>query len=277
MADWLQAILLGALQGLTEFLPVSSSGHLVLAQEWLGEDFFASDNPLFFDLVLHVGTLLPVFWFYRRELVGILKSPREAPSLAEAGGLVAWLRGNPSRWMGVMVLVGSVPTALIGLTFEDSFESLFSSVGAVCTALVITALLLIGTAFVKERQSGGPISLLAALGIGAVQGLAITPGISRSGSTIAFALFGGFDREQAARFSFLLSIPAILGAVVLKTDASTFGGEVDWLALGCGFVSSALVGYLALTLLVAVVRKGALHRFAGYLIPVALVGWLFLA
>ena len=106
MPDWLQALLLGALQGLTEFLPVSSSGHLVLLRSWFGEDFFAAGDEVLFFLVLHVGTLLPVLWFYRKDLGGILSSARAAPSLREAGGFVQWMRQEPSRWLAVGVVAG---------------------------------------------------------------------------------------------------------------------------------------------------------------------------
>jgi len=279
MADWLQAVLLGFVQGLTEFLPVSSSGHLVLAQEWLGEDFLAASNPVFFDLVLHLGTLVPIFWFYRDELRGILRSPVLAPSYSESSGLRGWLSGNESRWLAAMVVVGSVPTAVIGLGLEDVFEQLFSSVGPVCLALLVTASLLVGTRFAKKRKEAVGLTLLAALVIGTIQGVAIIPGISRSGSTIALALFIGLDRGLAARFSFLLSVPAILGAVVIKgfkDHEELLAGGIDWFPLLCGFLSSALVGYAALVLLVGIVKSGGLHRFAWYLVPASAFAWWLL-
>jgi undecaprenyl-diphosphatase len=279
MAEWLQAVLLGLVQGLTEFLPVSSSGHLVLVQEWLGDEFLAAANPVFFDLVLHLGTLVPIFWFYRRELGAILSSPVAAPSFAEAGGLKAWLHGNDSRWLAAMVVVGSVPTAAIGLGLEEVFESLFSSVGPVCVALLATALLLVGTRFAKQGSRGLRLTLMMALAIGTIQGVAIIPGISRSGSTIALALFIGLERDLAAKFSFLLSVPAILGAVVLKTlkdHEELLSGQIDILPLALGFFCAAFVGYLALVLLVGIVKKGGLHRFAWYLVPASAVAWFAL-
>jgi undecaprenyl-diphosphatase len=286
MAEWLQAVLLGLVQGLTEFLPVSSSGHLVLAQKWLGDDFLAASDPVFFDLVLHMGTLVPIFWFYRVELRGILGSPFAGPRLSEAGGLGAWLRGNESRWLAAMVVVGSVPTAAIGLGFQDVFEDLFSTVGPVCIALMVTGALLIATRFAAQRDQALALTLIGALLIGTIQGIAIIPGISRSGSTIALALFLGLDRGLAARFSFLLSVPAILGAMllVLARPSETAGvgpgalqpGSIDWLPLFCGFASAAIVGYLALALLVGIVKKGGLHRFAWYLFPAAVLAWLTL-
>lgn len=285
MAEWVQALLLGVVQGLTEFLPVSSSGHLVLVQEWLGEEFLAAANPVFFDLVLHLGTLVPIFWFYRAELRGILTSPAASPSLKEAGGPWAWLRANDSRWLATMVVVGSVPTAALGLGFEDLFEQLFSSVRPVCVAFLVTAALLWSTRSAQKGAGGmeageaAGLTLAAALLIGTIQGVAIIPGISRSGSTIALALFLGLDRALAARFSFLLSVPAILGALVLtvaKDHEVLLAGDIDGLALSCGFVVAAIVGYLALSLLVGIVKRGGLHRFVWYLVPAAALGWFTL-
>ena len=279
MPAWLQAIILGALQGLTEFLPVSSSGHLVLFQEWLGESFFATGDELFFDLVLHVGTLLPVLWFYRRDLKGVLVSPSSAPSRTEAGGWLAWLKAEPSRWLAACVVVATIPTGLIGVLFEDWFESLFSSVTPVCVALLITGALLFGTRFIDSPTPDKAPRMAAwmALALGVIQGLAITPGISRSGSTIALALFLGLDREQAARFSFLASVPAIIGAVIFKARDGIPTGDIDWMVVGIGFVTALAVGYGALVLLVALVKKGQLHRFAWYVWPLAVVAWIWLA
>ena len=256
MPDWLQAMILGAVQGLTEFLPVSSSGHLVLLQRWLGEEFFARGDELFFDLVLHVGTLLPVLWFSRADLKGLVDDPK-------------------ARRLGLMVLLATVPTGLIGIALEDWFEALFSTVGPVCVALLVTAALLIGTRFVAEEGTAA-LTWRTALIIGVVQGLAITPGISRSGSTIAVALFLGLDRDLAARFSFLASIPAICGAVLLKSRHGFSTADVDWLSVSLGFVTSMLVGYAALVMLVALVKRGGLHRFAWYLVPVAAGAWILL-
>jgi undecaprenyl-diphosphatase len=279
MPDWLQAVILGLLQGLTEFLPVSSSGHLVLFQEWLSEDFFAAGDELFFDLVLHVGTLIPVLWFYRSELKGVVVSPTAAPSRAEAGGWLAWLKAEPSRWLALCVVVATIPTGLIGVGLEDHFEALFSSVTPVCVALLVTGALLFSTRFVKSPGPGEApkMALWMALALGVIQGLAITPGISRSGSTIALALFLGLDREQAARFSFLASVPAIIGAVVFKARDGIPTGDIDWLVVGVGFVTSMAVGYGALVMLVALVKRGKLHRFAYYVWPLAVVAWIWLA
>jgi len=270
MPGWLQALLLGIIQGLTEFLPVSSSGHLVLAQAALGDDFFAADSAVLFDLVLHVGTLLPVLVFYRRDLAAIVGSLTASPGPGAAGSPLAWLKADRNRWLAAMVVLATIPTGLMGVLLEDHFERLFHSVYPVAGALLVTAGLLWSTRRVAERETSGPIPARHALAIGIAQGLAITPGISRSGSTIAAGLLLGLDRESAARYSFLLSIPAILGAVVLKAKDGIPAGTIDWLAVGVGFVGAAVSGYAALVFLVALVKRGGLHHFAWYLVPAAI-------
>jgi undecaprenyl-diphosphatase len=274
MAAWLQALLLGIVQGLTEFLPVSSSGHLVLAQAWLGEDFFAASDAVFFDLVLHVGTLLPVLWFYRVDLGRIVRSVFDFGGVKD--GLGAWLKADPDRWLAFLVVVATVPTGIIGVTLEDTFESLFSTVIPVAVALAFTGAMLFSTRTLKDPLSSPAFGIGMALLIGLAQGVAITPGISRSGSTIAVALFLGLPREMAARFSFLLSIPAILGAVVLKSRHGIPLENIDYGAVALGFLAAVVVGYGALVLLVALVKKGGLHRFAWYLWPAALAAFVFL-
>lgn len=274
MPGWLQALILGVVQGLTEFLPVSSSGHLVLAQNWLGEGFLFLQEAVAFDLVLHVGTLLPVLYFYRAELKKIVQALFQGSPFSHDGGPIEWFRADEHRWLAFLVVVAMIPTGLMGIGLKDVFEQLFHDPRAVCGALFFTGCLLFTTRFFGRGGTRRELTIGIALLIGLAQGFAITPGISRSGSTIAVALLLGLERDVAARFSFLLSIPAILGAVVLvmKDGVTLSSGTLP--ALGVGFVSSMLVGYGALWMLVALVRKGGLHNFAYYLWPVAVVGWL---
>lgn len=270
---WLQALILGIVQGLTEFLPVSSSGHLVLAQALFGESFEFRHMAVAFDLVLHVGTLLPVLWFYRRDLRRILESFLRGGPFREPGGLMGWLRAEDARWLAFAVALGTLPTAAMGILLKDLFEGLFHSPQAVCFALLITGTLLFSTRFLAATdRRARALGVGVALAVGVAQGLAITPGISRSGSTIAVGLLLGLDRELAARFSFLLSIPAILGAAVLVAKDGVTLPAGAGPALAVGFISSMVVGYAALVLLVALVRRGGLHNFAYYLWPVALGG-----
>ncbi|MEM7676190.1 MAG: undecaprenyl-diphosphate phosphatase [Myxococcota bacterium] len=276
MSGWLQAVLLGIVQGLTEFLPVSSSGHLVLAQLWLGEQFLFVKEAVAFDLVLHVGTLLPVLYFYRRDLAQILAALVRDVPLSRPGSWRQWLSSDEHRWLAMLVVVGTIPTAVMGVLLKDTFESLFHDPTPVCIALIFTGFLLMSTRYLERPNGLKRLSLIMALIIGIAQGFAITPGISRSGTTIAVALLLGVDRDHAARFSFLLSIPAIMGAVVLVAkDGVTLPAD-GWAALGMGFLSAMIVGYFALWMLVALVRKGGLYRFAYYLWPVAIAGLFYL-
>jgi undecaprenyl-diphosphatase len=245
------AIFLGVLQGLTEFLPVSSSGHLVLFQQF----FSLPGDELFFDLALHMGTLLPVLWVYRADLIRMVRAPfAESGPVAQRPGL---------RLMGLIVL-GSIPTAAIGLLLEDFFEQLFSTPAALTVTFALTGALL----FASGRVTHGEAAELEmkpwqALVIGLAQGLAITPGISRSGTTIAVALFLGMRREYAARFSFLLSIPAIGGAFLLKLkDVTPEDIHVD--ATLVGALAALVTGYMALKLLIRLVKAGDFSRFAWY-------------
>lgn len=278
MPGWLQALILGVLQGLTEFLPVSSSGHLVVFQQWLGEGFTFLEQAVAFDLVLHVGTLLPVLWFYRKTLRDILRGTFSSSPISHEGGPIAWLRADQNRWLAAMVVAATIPTGLIGVGLKDHFEKIFHSTTAVCVALIVTGALLYSTKLFERdpEGTGAALTLRSALLIGLAQGMAITPGISRSGSTIAVALLLGLPRELAARFSFLLSIPAILGAVVLVMKDGVVLQESAWAALAIGFVSSMVVGYLALVMLVALVKRGGIYKFAYYLWPAAIVGLVFL-
>jgi undecaprenyl-diphosphatase len=196
--------------------------------------------------------------------------------MAEAGGAAAWIQDHPGRRMGALVLIGTVPTGLIGVVFNDVFKSLFSEPSRVGVALLVTGALLMAT---RGREGSGDDATLGvkmALLIGFAQGLAITPGISRSGTTIAVALFLGLNRELAARFSFLLSIPAICGAVVLELKNGVNFEGTDWPAVGVGFVSSMAVGYLALVMLVTLVKRGGLHHFAWYVWPVGIAALVLL-
>jgi undecaprenyl-diphosphatase len=245
------ALFLGVLQGLTEFLPVSSSGHLVLFQQFID----TGGDDVLFALVLHVGTLLPVLWFYRVDVLQILSDPfvGEGP----------WLQREGVR-LAALVGLASVPTAVIGLLFEDLFEAWFATPAVLTITFAITGTLL----FISRRFNSGEIGLASmtiaqALIIGTAQGLAITPGISRSGATIVVALMLGMNRAFAARFSFLLSVPAITGAVLLKLDEGNLS-TMDPVQLGVGFVASLITGYAALVLLVSIVKRGGLPRFAWY-------------
>lgn len=253
------------MQGLTEFLPVSSSGHLVLGAYWLG----LREPQLLFDVIVHTATLVAVGVFYRRSLVdmaragvGVITGSREA-------------RTSPHARLLAAVVVGSVPTAIIGLLFRHPLEALFGAPRVVAAMLLVTAVLLLITRLVRRAGPGHPVRWWEALVIGVVQGFAIIPGISRSGSTIAAALLLGVEREEAARYSFVLSMPAIAGALLLHLREPGVLAQAQVGPLLVGFLAAAGVGLVALRLLVPMVQRGHLHYFAPYLLVLGGLGlWL---
>jgi undecaprenyl-diphosphatase len=265
----IEALVLGIVQGLTEFLPVSSSGHLVLGQHLFG----INEPEVFFDVVLHLGTLGAVCVVFRQEIYTLLNEVVHLPGiLFHKNSLIRAWQERPAFRLLVLILAGSVPTGLIGFVFKDLFESMFASTLTVSFALLFTGLFLFLTGRIREgtREITG-FRILDAFLIGLAQGLAIIPGISRSGATISTGLFLKLDRELIVRYSFLLSIPAILAALVLQVkDAgqSTFTP----LGLSLGFLAALISGFLALLLLLKIVRRGRLHFFAYYCWLVGLTG-----
>ncbi len=252
----LQAVILGAIQGLTEFLPVSSSGHLVLCQQFFG----LKQEELFFDISVHMGTLVAVMIFFRKEIFAIFNS------------LFLYIKGFKQKGakpdenvkLAFLIITGSVPTAIIGLIFKDMADTIFASILLVGCSLIVTGSFLWAVKQIKSEGRGiDDFSFFKSFIIGTIQGLAILPGISRSGSTIAAGLFLGLKREMAARYSFLLSIPAILGAEILSL--SDMGSKVSFdNAVIYGTITSFVVGYCSLILLMYIVNKGRIHIFAPY-------------
>ncbi len=258
---FLQALLLGVTQGLTEFLPISSSGHLVLLQQFLG----LREPVLVFDIFVHIATLLVVFLIYRRE-IRTLVAAWLVPSVSVSSlSIHTDTERAAARRLGILLLIANIPTAIIGLGFASTFEKLFAAPWAVGIALLGTGGLLWS---LKHMAAGhrevSQISFGHALLLGCMQGLAITPGISRSGSTIAIALLCGMPRELAARFSFLMAIPAILGAALLKSTALRALSTEQIGLIVTGMLSALVVGYIALRFLLHLVTQGALWRFAIY-------------
>ena len=216
MISSLSAFLLGVLQGITEFLPVSSSGHLVLAQHFL----HIQAQALLLDVWLHFGTLLAIFCVLYRSVWRLIEGAVRAPHLFYHPSQYLKAPEGQNTVLLLIVFTASIPTALIGFLFKDTFERLFEgNLRLVGVAFLFTALLLFLTRFKKNAPSGRGVGLssLQALAIGTIQGIAIIPGVSRSGSTIALALLLGVGRQEAGEFSFLIVVPAILGAMLLET------------------------------------------------------------
>jgi undecaprenyl-diphosphatase len=256
------AALLGVVQGLTEFLPVSSSGHLVLFQNLFG----LTEPEIYFDISVHVGTLVAICVFFHKDLKRIAAALFSASTWnAGKGGFGKRVAQKPELRLFLLILAGAVPTAFIGLLLRPIAPKIFSSVQLVGIMLLVTGLLLWFTRRLKKGgRSAGQLTVWDALCIGIIQGLAILPGISRSGATIAVGLFRGLDRETAARYSFLLSIPAVVGAMALELGHITALDSPPARVVLVGAIIAAAVGYLALRILVHLVKKGDLHYFAPY-------------
>jgi len=245
----IEATILGVVQGFTEFLPISSSGHLVLGQAILGIEQPGNE----FEVLVHLGTLLSVLVVFWNDIKSILSTLMTKPT---------------QRFVG-FVLIGTIPAIIIGLGFKDVFESLFENVTAVGGALVFTGFVLFGSS--KVNRQDNEHTLKSSILIGIAQAIAIIPGISRSGMTISTALFLGLSSKEAARFSFLLAIPAIAGAGLLTALNVTGGFQLSLSVSIAGFLSSFIVGVIALKWLLGWLEKGKFHYFGFYCIVVGLL------
>ena len=258
----LEAVILGVIQGLTEPLPVSSSAHLVIVPALLPGFHHPS---VLFDVILHLGTLTAVVFFLRREIAALLLSLAPPAWSAAAGHPQGEGERRDNRRVVGLLIVGTFLTGVIGLTFQERIEALFQSVTVTAAMLLVTGVLLFLSDRVKTRgRTLGEMTPADGIIIGLVQALALIPGISRSGATITCGIFRGLERRAAARFSFLLSVPAIAGAVVLKSPELLHIPNGDWAALGVGFAAAAVTGFLSLKLLFALLTRVGLTLFAGY-------------
>lgn len=269
--EFVQAVILAIVQGLSEFIPVSSSGHLVIVP-WL----FGWEKPsLLFDTMLHWGTLVSIFLVFGRDLWRI--------AWATLGSLARRSLADVNARLGWFIVLGSIPAVLTGFLLKDFFEALFSSPRAAGGFLLVTAVLLSLSEWVVRRKP--PVADLTALTwgrallIGCAQAIALAPGISRSGSTMAAGLALGIRREDAARFSFLLGTPAFFGAGLLalldalQVDAAEVAAQLPVMLVG--FVVSAVVGYAAIRGLLAYLRRHSLYVFAVYCLVVGLLVLVF--
>lgn len=245
----LQSIILGIVQGLTEFLPVSSSGHLMLASELLGTDLSAADD-LTFSLTLHAATVLSTIVVLWREVARLFKG-------------VFSRTFNEEQAYVLKIVISMIPVGVVGLLFKDYLEAAFSSVLIVGVMLLVTALLLTFAYKAKPRQKD-TISYRDSFIIGVAQAFATMPGLSRSGSTIATGLLLGNKKESVAQFSFLMVLPPILGNALLDILKGEFGGGVELVPLMVGFVTAFITGCLACKFMIEMVKRGKLIWFAAY-------------
>lgn len=257
----LEAGILGVVQGITEFLPVSSSGHLVLARHALG----LQGEALLFDAVVHFGSLVAIVWVFRRELLQMLSGLRPGEAGAEAAG--------GRRLLGLVVLA-TLPLVGVGLLARGWVAQVFGNPLVVPAMLVVTALLLVVSERLGGGRAGAELTVRRAAWVGLAQVLAVLPGLSRSGATIAGGMLAGLDRERATRFSFLLAIPAILGVTLLE-GARAFRGGLPGIAgaeaLVVGLLASGVSTWWAVVLFLRFVRGRALTPFAFYCVAVAVV------
>jgi undecaprenyl-diphosphatase len=258
-----ESVILGLAQGLSEFLPISSSGHLALLEHFFGID---EDRVLFFAALLHLGTLFSIFFVYYKEIWALLRELGAvfADIFAGRGPRV---NANETRRLGFMIITSTVPTALAGLLLRDVFAGMYGSLIAVGAGLLITGSMM----FVSERVGRGvrdlsDVRFSHALFIGVMQSIALCPGISRSGATITGGLAAGMRRELAVRFAFLISIPSVLGAILLEApEAFGAGAEgVTFLTLGAGVAVAMLSGFFAIKAMIRVVSIGRLRYFSFY-------------
>ncbi len=264
--DILQSFLLGIIQGLTEFLPISSSGHLVLGKQILGVEV---ETGITFEVVVHFGTLCSILVYYRKiiwELIisglSFLRAPAEK-------------KEDPNVKLIGFILISMIPAMIVGFTLKDQVESIFSSPLIVSGMLIVTGLMLFSTKFVKDTPN--EVSLGKSFMIGIAQSFAMIPGISRSGSTISTALWLGVTREAAANFSFLMLIPVIAGAMLLEVKELIELGITDaaLINLVIGFFAAFISGYYALKYLIIILKRRGFHYFAYYCWIVGAVGLVY--
>ena len=247
MVTLIEVVILSVIQGLTEWLPISSSGHLVVFQQ-----VFGIEAPLLLDIMLHFGTLIVIIIVFQKEILKIIKALINRDFKSEKGKL------------GLLLIIGSIPIAIIGMIFFDIIESFFSNLFVVGIALVLSGFIIF---FSEKRLGKKKITLLDSFLIGIAQAIALIPGISRSGVTISVGLLGRIDRHKVFNYSFLLAIPAILGATIFESKELILG-TIDPILLSLGIIISTAIGYVSLIFLNKIIIMEKFHLFAYYC-------WLF--
>lgn len=273
--DIIYAIIVGIVQGLTEFLPISSSAHLIFFQQFLGLE----QANLAFDTLLHLGTLVAVGIYFYKDLIRMFKAFFSSIKDIFKGKFKEGYKNDPYKKLTWLVIVGTIPAGLIGVFFKDIIEGMFQSFAIPAFFLLITGLLL----YVSQRINIGnrtirKMGMKDTIIIGLAQGLAIIPGISRSGATISSGLLLGLNKEFTAKFSFILAIPAILGATIVQLKDISIGLDLNMLVYIAGFLAAAISGYFAISLLLRLIRTKNLDIFAYYcwIIGIAILIYFFL-
>ncbi len=243
----IQAIFLGLIQGLTEWFPVSSSGHLALFQ-----NLFSLEVPVLFDILLHFGTLIVVLLVFYKDILKILKA------------VFRWDIKSDYFRLAIFIVIGSMGTGLIGYFFRDLFVGFFTNLKAIGVAFLFTGVLL----FFSNKRGNKKLNYKSSFLIGLMQGVALIPGVSRSGTTISTGMLLGIERKKVARFSFLLLIPAVVGGLIFE-----FGdlGSIDLMSSFVGVLVSILVGYISLKFLLRIIEKGKFRYFSYYCFAVGII------
>ena len=248
MVTWLEGALLGAVQGITEWLPISSSGHLVLLHY-----FFPVEDPLAFDLMLHIASLLVIFLVFWRDVLelikGVLKRDKNAISYV------------------VKIFIASIPIAIVGILFEEIIDAAFSNLLVVGICLLITSILLWLSQYPIEKNK--ELTIKESIIVGLAQAAAIFPGLSRSGASVSTSLIQGVKREESGRFAFLIAIPAIAGAAIFKLDDLATISDIDAVVAGC--IACLVVGFLSLKILLKILDANKFHYFSFYCIAVGVL------
>ena len=258
--DIIQAIIIGLVQGLTEFLPVSSSAHLIFIQHFLG----VTEPSLAFDVLLHLGTVVAVVGYFWRDILQMIIAFFSSLVDLFKGRFISEIKKDQYKKLTWYVIIATIPVGIIGYLFNSTIESLFTGISIPAFFLLITGCIL----YFSQRMNSGEINLKnmswkETIIVGCGQACALLPGLSRSGTTIATGLFLGLDKEFAAKFSFILSIPAILGAAVYQLkDVS--GGSVELTAWIAGFLVAVISGYFAIKFLLKLIQERSLDVFAYY-------------
>lgn len=275
--SYLHAILMGLIQGLTEFLPVSSSGHLVLTSslyKFFTDKEFVMQNSqeVVFDMILHVGTLVAVMIYFRKEITEILSAFFKALKTKDFSSAEAKL--------GLYIILGTICTVFVAYPLKDFSEMLISSPFIVCCILIFTGFVLFLGEFISKnlKNKTNELNLKTAILVGLAQGLASFPGLSRSGTTISVGLMCGLDRVKCARYSFLLSLPIIICASIfyplLEVDMAEFA-TYSWLPIFVGFFVSAISGYFCIKYFLKFLNKYSMNVFAVYCVIIGILGIIF--
>lgn len=268
--EFIDSFLLGLIQGLTEFLPISSSGHLVLGEALLGGEL---DKSITFEVVVHFGTLCSILIYYHNEIKDILSSLWDLA--LQPNQFSNKVSTDSNIKLTGFILLSMIPALIVGLTLKDTIENVFLNPFTVSIMLLVTGAILFSTKFRDKFPNN--VGASSAFGIGLAQAFAILPGISRSGATISFGLYLGIKREEVANFSFLMVIPVIAGAMLLEVLTMIEAGiqmDAFW-PLVIGFVTSLVSGYFALKYLIILLRTKGIHPFAWYCWALGITGIIY--